>query len=218
MFSWGMTISPPMTVADRFALTLDGLGRAVAGRFMAGVMSAAMILLVWQRLRRVERRVLRLLARYRAGRLLPAPRRVAVGRREGRLARQKAGIVLPRRFGWLLAMVPGEAACFAGQLGAVMDEPEMVALMGAAPQMRRVLQPVCRMLGMKTPGLAVRRRRAEAALGDDRAAVVSAEIGGAAPVRGVSVVRRTGGRRLRRRLESGDGGGRPRCGPLFDTG
>ncbi len=108
-------------------------------------MAEWMILLVWQRLRRVERQILGMLARFQSGRLkmcsevrLP---RVSV-RRPG------AGLALPRRFGWLLPLVPHQAANFAGQIGTLLAEPEMAALLAAAPQARRVLGPVCRMLGV----------------------------------------------------------------------
>lgn len=132
-------------------MSLEGLGRAVAGRLAAGIMNAAMILLIWQRVRNVDRRIRGLLARFQAGRLvvLTAPRRVGLVQ-AGRVRR--AG--LPLRFGWLLPLVPGEAACFAGQIRGVLAEPEMAALLAAAPQARRVLGPLCRMLGIEVPTLA----------------------------------------------------------------
>jgi len=150
-----MDFSAPLPVLARLALTLAGLGRAVAGRVGVGVMSAAMIVLVWQRVRRVEREIAGLMARFRAGRL-----RVLVAPRVGRagLARRVVGSWLPRRFGWLLPLVPAEAAGYAGQVRAVLAEPEMMALLAAAPQARRVLRPLCRMLGIERgvlePGLA----------------------------------------------------------------
>ena len=124
----------PYTVAERIALTLGGLGRAVAARIAGGAMAASMILLVWTRLRRVDWEIARLLALFQAGRL-----RVLVGVRRaagGGGARVVAGR-MPVRFGWLLGMVPYEAACFAGQLRAELAEPEMVALLEASAQARR---------------------------------------------------------------------------------
>ncbi len=146
-----------LTVADRIASTLVGLGRAVAARISprgaVPPMQAAMIVLVWTRLKRVERQILGLLARFAAGRLVvaAAPRVTegAAGRRRVVSAR------LPCRFGWLLGMVPFEAACFAGQLRAELAEPEMVALLAASPQARRVLGPVCRMLAIERSVLGV---------------------------------------------------------------
>jgi len=57
--------------------------------------------------------------------------------------------MLPRRFGWLLPLVPCEAANRASQLRHLLGEPEMQALLGASPQARRVLAPLCRMLGIE---------------------------------------------------------------------
>ena len=128
-------------------MTLDGLCRMVAARIAGGVMAAWMIVLVWGRVKRIERRVLGLLARFRAGRLWV---RVAVVRSGGGEGRCRAGVQrLPRRFGWLVAMVPSEAASLAGQVRAVLAEPEMVGLLAASAQARRVLGPLCRMLGIE---------------------------------------------------------------------
>jgi hypothetical protein len=65
---------------------------------------------------------------------------------------------LPRRFGWLCPLVPGEAACFAGQMRVLLAEPEMQTLLAACPQAVRVLRPLCVMLGIErmdhVPGFA----------------------------------------------------------------
>jgi hypothetical protein len=141
-----MTCSPPLSAVDRFALALDALVRAVAARIAARVMTGAMILLVCRRIRRVELQIKGLLARFTAGRLqvVAAPRSGGGGGG----ARATAGR-LPSGFAWLLPLVPAEAACFAGQLRGVLAEPEMVALLEASPQARRVLRPLCRMLGIE---------------------------------------------------------------------
>jgi hypothetical protein len=147
-----MNLPLTQTVAERFGLILEGLGRAVAARIAGGAMAAAMIVLVWTRIRRIEGKVQRLLALFQAGRL-----RVVAGPRQGRGSSggKAAAGRLPLRFGWLLAMVPHQAACFAGQLRTVLGEPEMVALLEASPQARRVLGPLCRMLGVERSVLRV---------------------------------------------------------------
>ena len=152
-----MTNPATYTVAERLALILDGLGRAVAARISprrAGeAMAAAMIGLDWTRVRRAEARSVGLLARFRAGRL-----RVVVRRQPGRGgggARAGSGR-LPLGFAWLIPMVPFEAACFAGQLRTVLAEPEMVALLDATPQAARILAPLCRMLGIERSVLRMR--------------------------------------------------------------
>lgn len=140
-----MSIAASPTVAERLSLALDGLARSVAGRIVTGMMSAVMIVLVWQRVRRAERLIVGMLARFQAGTLRVSgssrPAGGAVGRR--------GGARLPQGFGWLLPLVPCEAACFAGQIRTMLAEPDMAALIAAAPQARRVLRPLCRMLGIE---------------------------------------------------------------------
>jgi len=158
-----MNQAATFTLADRVSQTLDGLCRAVAARIAPGIagwaMQAVMIRLVWIRVRRAEQRITVLLARFRAGKL-PVVRRtgergaaVASPTRllpRGSTAKLPRGSTakLPRGFAWLLPMVPSEAACFAGQLRVMLGEAEMVGLLAASAQARRVLAPVCRMLGI----------------------------------------------------------------------
>lgn len=135
---------------------MDGLCRAVAAHSFRGMLAGPLILLIWCRLRRIEAELQRVAARWRAGfverRILNRKNGMRVGGRVGRA-------VLPLRFGWLLALVPCDAACFAGQIRTVLGEPEMVALLAASPRARRVLAPLCRMLGVEagvlTPGAVV---------------------------------------------------------------
>jgi len=142
-----------LPAVERLALSLDGFARCVAARSVARVMSAAMIVLVCARVRRAERDIRGLLARFQAGRL-----RVSAVPRVGRGGGGRNGPrVLRSRFGWLLALAPGEAACFAGQIRAVLAEPDMEALIAVSPQARRVLGPVCRMLGIEREMIAVPR-------------------------------------------------------------
>jgi len=171
-----------LTVAERIALTLDGLCRAIAARIdprgVGGPLPAAMIVLIWTRVRRVEGRIQGLLARFRAGRLRVATRGV---RRGGASVSPAPGLPqdptaklpryptaklpryptaklpryptakLPRRFGWLLPLVPCEAANRASQFRAVLELAEMQALLAASPQAMRVLAPLFRMLGIEKP-------------------------------------------------------------------
>ncbi len=52
-----------------------------------------------------------------------------------------------------MAVMPYEAACFAGQLRTVLAEPEMAAILRDVAPARRILGPVCRMLGVEMPGV-----------------------------------------------------------------
>ncbi len=144
-----MNVIAAPVLSDRFSMILDGLYRAVAARSARGAMAVGMILLVCGRVRRVERLVLGLLVRFRAGRLWV--RRAASGGRggQGDLAPCRASDVrLPVGFGWLLPMVPCAAAGFGSQLRHLLEEPEMRGLLAQSAQARRVLAPVCRMLGI----------------------------------------------------------------------
>ncbi len=58
--------------------------------------------------------------------------------------------VWPGRFAWMVQVVGWEAAGFGSQLRAVLETPEVVALLAACPQAVRVLTPVCRMLAIET--------------------------------------------------------------------
>lgn len=143
-----MNHSAVFSVTERFAMCLEGLIRAVAARISAGVMTGALILLICQRLRRTLGGVQDLILSIRAGKL---PQRIALPRaagvRECRVPSPALG--LPRRFGWLISLVPYEAAGFASQLRHLLADPEMAALLAASPRMIRLLRPLCRMLGVE---------------------------------------------------------------------
>ena len=162
----------------RFALIASTLCRAVAACHGRGLMTVAMIALVWSRVRRADVQFLALVERVRSGRfrggrvrdalmseagvheagagqgarldapsvVVPAEVQVAVARR-GRL---------PLGFGWLMRVMPYEAAGYASQLRTVLADPEMVALLRVVAQARRSLGPLCRMLGVEIPGVGPR--------------------------------------------------------------
>jgi len=159
------------SVSERFVQVLEGLYRAVAARSGRGVfgeapLAVALIWVVCARVRRVETRILAMLARFRAGtlRVSSASRvdRAATSEREDRMPRGPTAKLprsptakLPRSLAWLLPLVPGHAAGFASQLRVVLAEPEMVALLEASAQARRVLAPLCRMLGIEADVLMI---------------------------------------------------------------
>jgi hypothetical protein len=128
----------------------EALCRAVGNAIRPGFIQAVVALVVVRRIQVVRGRLLALEARFLAGCVLT---RVSAGRVEAdRRVRPsvvwRVGLRLPRRFGWLCGLVPGEAACFAGQLRVVLSEPGMVALLAACPQAVRVVAPLCSMLGI----------------------------------------------------------------------
>lgn len=126
-----------------FGSLRQGLGRWAA----QGLISHVVALLVYGRLGRAEQQIARLMALFQAGRLrwrvgvVLAPARVAD-------ARVLASRDLPVQFAWLVRQARWEAAVLGSQLQQVLIQPEMVALLRACPQVRRVLAPVCRMLAI----------------------------------------------------------------------
>jgi hypothetical protein len=168
-----LVMNEPLSINERFAMSLEGLCRAVAARIAGGAMLAWMIVAVWGRIRRVERDFLALLARYQAGRLRvrgqalggashvgaphvsashdPAPpQRGALETLEGAAARHAGdAAVLPRRFGWLLPLAGYQAVNFASQIRHMLEDAQIQQLLAASAQARRILAPLCEMLGLE---------------------------------------------------------------------
>ena len=170
------TLPPPI---ERFALIIEALCQAAAARSARRWIAVAIANLIWMRLRRTGARFAKLAARVRAGELPAAARASASGasdqsaesRAERQAKRRKSDDPadrlakrLPRGFAWLLRLVP-EAAVYGSQLNHLLSDPEMVALLQAAPQMGRLLRPLCQMLGIRLsehPLLLRPRKRAAA--------------------------------------------------------
>jgi hypothetical protein len=112
------------------------------------LLSGALILLLYRRLGGICADFERLSQRFQAGRLwrmaTRAESRVAGLRRRGAV---ECG--WPARFGWLVLIARHHAAVYGVQLRAILERPEMVELLIAAPQAARILRPVCRMLAVE---------------------------------------------------------------------
>ena len=136
--------------------------RAQVGNWgLAGLLDVALAMLTYRRVGQIGQQIERLLVRFRAGTLWRRPERVAGAGRVGvdRAKRSVPALVMPRRFGWLVRAAAWRAAVYGGQLQAVLEQPEMVELLKAAPQAGRILRPLCRMLLVDTallrPGVVV---------------------------------------------------------------
>ncbi len=139
--------STPPAPAERFALILDGLCQAVAARGGGrDRLAGPLVILIWSRLRRLGVRFAALAARIAAGR----HRRFLARRPPRPTPRRPAQRPLPHGPAWLLRLVP-QASGYGSQLQHLLAEPEMAALIQSAPQMRRLLRPLCRMLGVRPP-------------------------------------------------------------------
>jgi hypothetical protein len=146
-----LMVSPtaPPGLAKTFGLIIDGLRRAAAVRMAADPSVRPPLLLVHAWLGRLVQRFAALVARAEAGTLRP-PRR---GRQRSP-DKSPPGEKRPRwpqNFAWLIRMLPYQAACFGSQLQHQFSQPEMMALLEAAPQAGRLLRPLCRMLAVELP-------------------------------------------------------------------
>jgi hypothetical protein len=152
----------PRPAADRFALIMDGLCRAIAARGGRRLIPGPIVIVLWTRLRRMAARLVSLAARLRSNTLRPpkpaCPRVPLASAPSPRRPRSTASNRwpfpiprLPRSFGWLVRLAP-EAACYRSQLCHLLSDPEMAALLSAAPQTQRVLRPLCHMLAIRWEG------------------------------------------------------------------
>ena len=146
-----MAPTSPHAPAAHFARLIAMLCEAVGARIESPArpgLAGPLIILIWTRLRRLAGRVTRLAARVEAGTLTPPRNRTAAARTP--LPRTPPRMKLPRGFAWLVRLVPA-SSCGAGQVQALLADPEMEALIAAAPQIGRSLRPLCHMLGVRPP-------------------------------------------------------------------
>jgi hypothetical protein len=135
-------------LARSFSLVIAGLCRATASRIAVDRCAGPLLIRIFTRLHRLAARLTSLVAQVQAGGTLPPPRpRHPVARPDRRERRQAR---LPASSGWLLGVVPS-AAEYAGQVQALLDDPETAALLAAAPRAGRLLRPLCRMLALPLP-------------------------------------------------------------------
>jgi hypothetical protein len=120
---------------------IEGLCFAIAARGAGGVITTPLLLLLWGRLRRMAVRVTKAAARIAAG-TPAAPRRRPAKPRPPR----PQPLRLPGGFAWLVPLVPG-AAAYGSQLQLLLADPQMAPL-ATVPSVRRMLNPLCQMLGV----------------------------------------------------------------------
>ena len=156
--------NPPIALSERLDLILAGVREVVAAR---GGLFGPLIALLSGRLIRRGLRFAALLAAFRAGTLRASRLRAAGSPRPARSGQPR----LPDGFGWLVRRCGWQAAGYGGQLRHLLAEPDMAALLLAAPQVGRILRPLCRMLAVELPAeLALKRRRRKPAASPDAGA------------------------------------------------
>ena len=156
-----MNWPPTFTLSDRFVSIIEGLLRALSIQARHRHSNGALLLLAWKRFQRTRLRFIDLVTRMRAGTL---PAAVARRSRAG-VARTvpvvPPAVVVPRRFGWVHRMMdePWHLNCWRNEMEVMLEDPELLAVLAAAPQMGRELRPLCHMLAIKPPPALMLPRR-----------------------------------------------------------
>ncbi len=137
-------------VARKLAVIMAGLAGVVAARFLRMPALAGLIVPLRWRLQRVSGRFSKKMVR----RVTAAkPRRAAAPRAAARP--RKPGVRLPGGKGWLVRVLGYEAAGYGSQLAHLLTDPAMQAAIAEVPGVGRVLRPICRMLAVDWPAVAV---------------------------------------------------------------
>jgi hypothetical protein len=138
--------------AGRFAMIAAGLVALIARAFLRDPRLAPLILPLCGRINRAARRfaaVMALLARHGALRRGEASDRGALApRKRTRPFAPRTRCPIPTTPAWLIAALRHEAAAYASQLAHLLAEPGISELLDAAPAAKRLLRPLCRMLGL----------------------------------------------------------------------
>ena len=142
-----MNSSAPSSPYLDLSVVLRAVRGEVGGWTVRGLLSHILALLLFRRLGEMCGKMERLVARFQAGRLwLRKPQTRAGARKAGKTGAR----IWPGRFAWLVRAAGYQAAGYGCQLRHVLEQPEMVELLKAAPQAARILRPVCRMLAIET--------------------------------------------------------------------
>ncbi len=139
------------TLAQRYVFGFQALWDAIARRAAKDRALTALLCLLHTRLRKTLLRLDRLTLRWQAGRL--RPRAPARPRPKPATPRPPAAR-LPASQGWLAKMLapdPGEILLHNGQILQLLEDPEVRALVAAAPQAGRLLRPLARAFNLPLP-------------------------------------------------------------------
>ena len=161
-----MTQTAALDPTDRLTGLIEGLMKDVeASVIFVEWVPIVLIKLLWRRLRRMKARFVSVLARLRAG-TLPPPGGERRGRGPGSPDAAPRSPDVPVHYGWVIQTISC-AFLRSWELAEILDDPGMAEAVGAAPQLGRVLRPLCHMLAVKQPGWLrrPRRRRPEPAAG-----------------------------------------------------
>ncbi len=152
-----MDSAPSQTGFDAISANLRMILRGLLVGLGAWRLEPVLGLATYRRITVIFDRIERMLVRFRAGKLRRRTPRASTAARVGRSTPAEA---VPRRFGWLVQAAGSEAACYGSQLQVALNSAEMIGLLAASPQARRVLRPLCRALAVELPWV-VDKARAE---------------------------------------------------------
>ena len=142
--------APAPSLSQRLTLVVQALRAAIAAHAARDRATVAVAWLVWPYLNRLAARFAALALRVQAGKPAVAPR--ATRPRAAPETPRSRSPGLPRGFAWLARFAPGILP-LRGQVCHLLGDPELAALLAAAPQAGRILRPLCRMLGIEAgPG------------------------------------------------------------------
>jgi hypothetical protein len=146
-----VNLSASRSPFSELSVVIRAMRAAVGGWGGRGFLSGVLALLLFRRLGEICSKMERLAQRFQAGRLWCRIPRAGVVPRGVSGCGLRAGLarIWPSRFGWLLKAAAHHAAVYNGQLRVILETPEMVALLIAAPQAARILRPLCRMLAVE---------------------------------------------------------------------
>ena len=136
---------PTNNLAPIIEVLLDLIARHGHMRRVPG----PLVVTIWQRVRAIATQVAALMARMQAGTLRRHPHRRAPAPRVAP-RRPPTPSPLPHGHAWLVVLIQ-ETAVSASHLQHMLADPDLPALLQTAPQLRRALRPLCRMLGVKLP-------------------------------------------------------------------
>jgi hypothetical protein len=144
-------VTNPPTPAERLASLLLALIHILDRHCRNGLLAGPRFFLIFARLKTIKYTFARLAARIQAGRAFP--RRPTAPRKPAEQKHPRTKNPLPQGVAWLLKLVP-ETAASASQLRLLLADPEMVALLAAAPApLRTPIRSLCRMLGLDPPAI-----------------------------------------------------------------
>jgi hypothetical protein len=165
----------PVTLVEHFAVIMGNLLWALGWKHKPELNKVFLGVVEW-RIRRLKGQIETLLAKAEAGTLRTLSPAIPGKPRKPRVLRpvseRPAPNVhpfakdwpLPRKFGWLIPLVPAWAPGAAGHLTIQLKDPKLAALVFAHPVLAARLRPLCWMLGVDRNLLPPVRARAQAAV------------------------------------------------------